>query len=141
MADQYTRSTFATVRGLNVRYRSAPAMAGAGVAGVALTAGAGAYGAYADLAAAGAITTEFWAVGMSCYTMDAAQVVQAQLYNATLTATLADFEFNPTAVTVNVPPMFVPLPIYCAAGTQIQGRIGGAAAKSINARLIYAIGL
>lgn len=138
---QEVKASFNILRGLNIRYRSSPAMGGAGIAGVTLTAGAGAYGAYADLVAANAITTEFWVCGLSVYTMDAAQVVQIQVRNTTLTSILADFEFNPTAVTVNIGPMFLPMPIYCAANTQVDARLGGAAAKTINARLIYAIGL
>lgn len=123
------------------RYTTSPAMGGAGIAGVQLTTGAGAYGAYADLVAAGAITTEFWVAGLSAYTAAAAQVFQIQVRNATLTRILADFEADVTAVTLNLPTMFLPFPVYCAGSTQVDARAGGAAAKTINVRLHYALAL
>lgn len=142
MADQFTRQTNQVVRNNSaIRYNYIPALAGTGVSGAAVTAGAGAWGAYVDLAAAGAIATEFWVCGLAGYTAGAAQVFELQLYDATLTVTLANFLFDPTAVTVNIPPMLVPFPIYRAAGTQIQGRAGGIAAKALNCFLVYAIGL
>lgn len=135
------RSAFNIVRGQNIRYRCSPALGGAGVAGVQLTVGAGAWGVYADLVAAGAITTEFWAVGMGAYTASAAQNFQLEAYNTTLTSTLFGFSMDVTAVTLNTMPFVVPFPVYCAGSTQVQGRAGGAAAKTINVYLIYALGL
>lgn len=142
MADNLVKSLFAMLRGNGrAQYLTAPAMAGAGVAGVTLTTGAGAYGALADLAAAGAITTEFWIAGLSAYTSNGAQIFQIQLYDATLTTYRADFEIDVTATTLNIPTMFLPIPIYEAALSQIQGRAGGAAAKTINVRLHYLVGV
>ncbi|MDD5539706.1 MAG: hypothetical protein PHG61_03340 [Candidatus Marinimicrobia bacterium] len=129
------------ILGLSLTYAYAPALDGTGASGTTLTTGAGAWGAYADLAAAKAITTEFWCCGMAVYTANGAQVFHLQLYDATLTATIASFLLDPTAVTLNAVPMLLPYPIYRAANTQIQGRGGGAAAKTIVAHLIYAIGL
>ncbi len=122
------------------RYLCAPAMTtGNGAEGVQLQCGAGAYGAYADLSAVNAITTEFWIAGLSCYTTDGAQVFQLQLFD--MIATRADFEFQVTAPTLNIPPQYVPIPLYCPANTEIQGRAGGAANKTINARLHYLVGI
>ena len=123
------------------QYLTAPAMAGAGVAGVQLTTGAGAYGALANLVAAAAITTEFWLAGLSAYTANGAQVFQIQLYDTTLTTYKADFEIDPTATTLNWGQVMLPIPLYEAAGTQIQARAGGAAAKTINVRLHYLVGV
>ncbi len=142
MADQFTRQINQVVRNNSaVRYNYIPVLDGTGASGAAVTTGAGAWGAYVDLAAAGAIVTEFWVCGFACYTAAGAQVFQVQLYDATLTVTLANFLFDPTAVTVNVVPLLVPFPIYRAAGTQVQARAGGAAAKALNCHLVYAIGL
>jgi hypothetical protein len=123
-------------------YRYSPALAGAGASGVTLTAGAGAWGAYADLVAAGAITTPFFATGLAVYTSDAAQVFELQAYNATALQTIGNWLIDVTAVTLNIAPMPIgPFPVFCAGSAQIQGRAGGAAAKTINVALQYALGL
>lgn len=124
----------------SARYATSPAMGGAGVAGVQLTTGAGAYGNYADLAAAAAITVEFWLAGLSVYAGGAAQVFQVQVSDATPTVKF-EYEIDPTAVTLNVVPHMLPIPLYMAAGSQVQARAGGAAAKTINTRLHYLRGV
>jgi hypothetical protein len=141
MADTFARRVFNVMLGQSTRLRTSPALGGAGVAGVVLTTGAGAWGAYADLIAAAAVATEFWVCGEGVYTPNGAQNFQFDIYNTTLTSTLASWSVDVTAVTVNIPPFMCPLPIYCAGSTQVQGRAGGAAAKTINAYVIYAIGL
>jgi len=132
---------FNKANGTSVRYRTSPALGGAGVAGVVLTTGAGAWGAYADLIAAAAIATEFWVCGEGCYTVNGIQNFQFDVQNTTLTSVLFSWSADLTAVTPNIMPFMTPIPIYCAAGSQIQGRAGGAAAKTVNAYAIYAIGL
>lgn len=145
MADQFTRRNTQILTGqgsgAGIQYLYAPAMDGAGGGGATVTSGAGAWGAYKDLAAAGAITTEFWACGLAAYTAGAIQIFQLQVYNATLTRTLMNFVVDLTATTLNLGPLAVLFPIYCAAGSQIQARAGGAAAKTINCHLAYVLGL
>jgi large subunit ribosomal protein L4e len=50
-------------------------------------------------------------------------------------------KFECTAVQPNLGPTTFPYPIYCSAGNQIQGRIGGTAGKTINVSLLVATGL
>lgn len=142
MADNFTKGVFNIVRGQSIRYNLAPAAVGDGTGGVALTVGAGpAWGAYADLAAALAIATEFWIAGLGAYTATGAGVFQVQLANAT-PVKLADFgPFDFTAVTLNITPQMLPFPIYMAAGSQVQGRAGGTAVKAISCQMIYAVGM
>lgn len=143
MADQFTRKIAQTVRDTGaVQYLFIPALAGNGVGGVVLAAGGGpGFGAWADLAAAGAIATEFWVCGVQVYTAGGAQVMEVQVQNATLARTIGNWAVDITAVTVNLSTLSIgPFPVYCAAGSQIQGRTGGAAAKAFNAHLAYATG-
>jgi hypothetical protein len=142
MADVFTRGIFKTVQGEQIRYNLAPAAVGDGTGGVALTVGAGpAWGAYADLAAALAIATDFWICGLGAYTATGVGIFQVQLANSTPTK-LADFgPFDFTAVTLNVTPQMLTFPIKMAAGSQVQGRAGGSAVKAISCQMIYAVGL
>jgi hypothetical protein len=143
VADQFTRGALQTLKGLNnPQYKFAPALAGAGTSGAAVTAGAGAWGAYKDLAAAGAITSEFWLCGLGAYTASGIQVFEVQLYNATQTTTVGNFVLDITATTLNAIPMSIgPFPVHANPSDQIQARAGGAAAKSINCFLWYAVNL
>ncbi len=144
MSDGFSKSLVAMLRNNGAaRYLTAPAMAGAGIAGVTLTTGNVVWGAYANFAAANAITTEFWIAGLSVYTGNANQVYQLQIYDTTLTTTKASFEADLTAgATPNIPTIHLPIPLYEAANTQIQGRAGGSGnGKTIVARLHYFVGV
>ena len=141
MADQFTRGGYNTVRGMNVRYQSWPVLGGAGVGGITLTSGAGAWGAYADVIAAAAIATEFWFCGQNTYTSSVLGNYQFQWQNTTLTSTLAAFSVDVALVDVNVPPIWLPIPVYCAGSSQIQARVGMTAAKTVVVAALYATGL
>ena len=146
MADAYTKRVFNVVTGQTITYLTLPALTGAGTGGTVLTVGAGgSWGAYADLAAAGAITTTFWVCGEGIFTGDTGPNFQFDVFNATLSTTLFSWSIQTTVpATVNAGPFMIPLPIRCALGSQIQGRVGsvvGAAGKTINAYLVYAVGL
>ena len=143
MADTLTRAIFNKVGGLNVRYNTWPALGGAGVAGIALTAGAGAWGTATDVVAAAAIATEFWACGGGQYTTATAENIQVYYTNKTISTSvyLFSYSFEVTATTLNTMPFIVQFPIYCAANSNIQAALGAPAAKSINVYLVYATGL
>ncbi len=143
MADQYTRSVFNNVRGLNARLLYWPVLSGAGVGGVVLTTGNAAWpGAYQAMIAANDIAVEYWIAGISVYTPNQIQVWQLQIGSAAGAALLATFAIDITAATVNIPPMLVPVPIYMAANAAATARAGGAGnAKTINAHIAYMTGL
>lgn len=129
------------ILGLQARYLLIPATTGVPAVGVVVTTGAGAWGAYADIAAAKAITQEFWICGFYLDTLGVAQIFEVQVRDAT-PATLTELRVNPTAVTANlglIPPG--PFPIYMGPNAQVQARGGGAAAKVIGVSMLYATGL
>ncbi len=141
MSDQYTRQILQAVTGKTVRYRIIPAMSGVPAAGVSVVSGAGAWGAYANLAAANAITTEFYITGFDVTTLGggAIQVMEIEVADAT-PAVLTQFHFDPSLVTLNSGPIPVgPYPIWMPANSQVQYRAGGAAARSIAVFMRYAI--
>lgn len=144
MADQYTRRTNQAVLGSSVRYAILPAQTGVPAVGVVVTSGAGAWGAYKDLAAAKAITTEFWIAGLSFDTPGALQIYEGQVADATptllypfrleyLIVGAAGYTWHP----------FVPIfpMIYMAANSQVQARTGAAAAKVLGISMLYATAL
>jgi hypothetical protein len=127
--------------GASARYALTPAPTGVPAVGAVLTTGAGAWGAYADLIAALAITVEHWICGFYLDTLGAIQVYEVQVRDAT-PATLTEFRVDPTAVTSNLG--YLPAgayPIWRAANAQTQARAGGAAAKVIGVSTLYATGL
>ena len=122
------------------QYLLIPATTGVPAVGVVLTTGAGAWGGYADIAAAAAIVAEFFICGFYIDTLGAIQIFEVQVADATPTV-LTEFRLDPTAVTVNLG--FLPagtFPIYMAANAQVQGRGGGAAAKAIGVSMLYTTG-
>jgi uncharacterized membrane protein len=130
--------------GAVISYKYYPALGGAGASGVALVAAAGpAWGTLTAILAASTITTEFWVCGIAAYTATSIGIYEIQLYNLTLTTYIAEFKFDATATTLNLPPMMVgPYPIYCAANTAISGRAGSSvASKGISVHMLYALGL
>lgn len=130
-----------TVKGANARWILRPALTGAGAAiGTKLTSGAGAWGAYADIVAAKAITSDFWIGGASVSAGGAAQIFEVQIRNAT-PASLFEFALDPTAITLNSGPFMAPLPIFMTANAQVQARAGGAAAKDIYVNLLISTAL
>jgi hypothetical protein len=139
MADSYVRRIFNVSTGLNTRYAQYPAATGVGTAGVSLSANAGSYGALANFTTSSA--AEIWVCGEGVFTASGAGIFDLAVVNTTLSSTLFTWSLDTTAVSLNVTPFMVPLPIYCAAGSQIQGKAGGTVAKTINAYLIYATGL
>ena len=145
MADPVLRVVDQTLRGRGstgtLRYLLTPATTGVPAVGVVLTTGAGAWGAYADLIAAAAITVEHWLCAFDIDTLGAAQVFEVQVRDATPT-TLTEFRIDPTAVTANLGRIPVgPYPIYRGANAQTQARAGGAAAKVIGVSTLYTVGL
>lgn len=122
------------------RYRLIPAVTGVPAVGVVLTSGAGAWGAYKDIAALNAIASEFLICGFYLDTVDAVQIFEVQVSDGVPTP-ITEFRVNPTAITLNMG--FFPVglfPVYQAANTQIQARCGGAAAKVIGVSMLYTIG-
>jgi len=145
MADPTLRVVDQTLRGRGttgiLRYLLTPATTGVPAVGVVVTTGAGAWGAYADLIAALAITVDHWICGFNIDTLGAAQVFEVQVRDAT-PATLTEFRIDPTAVTANLGYIPAgPYPIYRAANAQTQARAGGAAAKTIGVSTLYSVGL
>jgi hypothetical protein len=135
---QYAKRAFQAILGLNVRYLLIPATTGVPAVGAVVTTGAGAWGAYKDIAAALAITTEFWICGFYTDTLGVAQVFEVQVRDAT-PATLTELRIDPTAVTSNHGLLPAgPYPIYMAPNAQVQARGGGAAAKVIGVSMLYA---
>lgn len=127
--------------GLQARYLLIPATTGVPAVGAVVTTGAGAWGAYKDIAAAKAITVEFWVCGFYIDTLGVAQIFEVQVRDA-VPATLTEFRINPTAVTSDLGLLPAsPYPIYMAANAQVQARGGGAAAKVIGVSMLYATGL
>lgn len=117
---------------------------GTGVsAGAVLTSGAPGWGAYADVVPVVAgIAVDFWVYGVHYCTVGAGaiQIMQVLLADATPTIFFYD-EINATAVTLNVPPTILPFPKKFAAKAQVQGKAGGAAARTLNVAVMYATGL
>lgn len=144
MSDQYVRKLFATLMGLSrPTYALYPATTGVPATGKTLTPGAGAWGAYADIIAAKAITEEFWLMAAMFDTSAGAHGLrEVQIYNATTTTTVFEVRVDATAATVNIAPAKIPIPVWCAANAQIQGRAGAAAGDdTINVSLLVATGL
>ena len=149
MADQFTRQVAQTVRGVGsgtgIAYRYYPALAGAGATGVALTvAGGPAWSAVTAVLAAATITAEFWFCGMATYTASGVGIFEVEWYNATISTSvdIAEFKFDATAVTLNLPPMMCgPYPVYIAGSSAVSARVGGTAVKSINVHMLYALAL
>jgi hypothetical protein len=129
------------LKGASARYRLWPATTGVPAAGISVVSGAGAWGAYADIVAAGAIATDYWVCGFNITTVGggAIQVMEIQVGSAT--ETLYEFRFDPSLVTTNVSPFMVPYPIYMPSGAQLRYRAGGAAARSLAVSVLYATGL
>ncbi len=122
-----------------VRYRLYPAVTGVPAVGVVVTSGAGAWGAQVDVIPAGAALAELLMIGFYLDTLGASQVFEVQISDLTPTP-LTEFRIHPTAVTPNlglIPAGY--LPIYMGAAAQIQGRAGGAAAKTIGITTLYAV--
>ena len=101
-----------------------------------------------NTAAGGALGLRTWQLnGSYSYpgtttTANQLQVWHIGVYDATLTAYRAQFVVDLTAATVNLPPCMLPIPIYEAAGSQIQGVANGAGnAKTIVVKLAYLVGV
>lgn len=142
MTDRLTRQLLNRALGLSGPTLAIyPVMTGVPATGATLTSGAGAWGDYADIIAAKAITEDFWLTQIQYDSGSAAQIFEVQIYNLDLTATLYEDRVDPTAVTLNVGPTDIAPFIYCAPNTQVQGRAGGAAAKTINVSLLVATGI
>lgn len=118
-----------------------PLQTGVPAVGVPLAAGNGAWGAYADIIAAGAITTEFWLLQAQFNTNNSATQFDVQVYSATRLVTLYQMRALPTAVTCNMGPVTFRIPVYCIPSDQIQGRAGGTNTKVIGLSLYTAVGL
>ena len=141
---QYDRQTAQAALGLNVRYAIIPAQTGVPAVGVVVTAGAGAWGAYKDIAAAKAITTPFWICGLFFDTPGATQIYEGQLADATPTLL---YPFRLEYLIVGAagyswhPSLSIGPPIWMAANAQVQARTGAAAAKVLGISMLYAVGL
>jgi len=120
-----------------------PVTSGAPAGGAAIPSGAGVWGVYTDIIAAAGILVDFWLLQVQFDAVGggAVQLFDVQIYNATITTTLYATKVDPTAATMNVPPITFMFPIYCVASSNIQGRAGGAAARTIGTSLLVATGL
>lgn len=120
-----------------------PVTTGVPGTGAVILSGAGAWGGYVDIIAAAAIGIDFWLTQIQFDSLGggAVQIMDLQLYNATVTTTVYATKLDLTAVTVNLAPITLPFFIWCAPGDQIQGRSGGAAARSVNVSLLVATGI
>lgn len=121
---------------------------GGKVQGVLLTPGAGAWPAgYTDIinpAGGGApvIAVPFWLLQVLFDTIAAAPTLkEVQIYNLTTTTMVYECRVDSTAVTPNLGPYKIPIPVFCAALNNIQARCGAAAAQTIRASLLVATGL
>jgi hypothetical protein len=133
-------AAYNNITGRRARYALSPATTGVPAAGVPLTDGGGAWGGYADLAAAKAIATDFWIVGFYTDTIGI-QIFEVQVADATPTV-LTEFRVDPTAVTTNLGLLPAgPYPIYMVANSQVQARAGGAGGLVIGVSMLYATGL
>ncbi len=138
---QEVKANYQALFGSSVRYRLIPATSGVPAVGAVVTSGAGAWGAYKDLAAAGAIATPFWICAFDIDTLGAVQIFEIQVADAT-PAVLTEFRLDPTAVTANLGRIPAgPYPIAMAANAQVQARAGGAAAKVVGVSMLYALTL
>lgn len=137
---QYEARAMNIISGKAARWIVTPAMTGVPAPGTVVTSGAGVWGAYVDLIAAGAIVTEHYIGGFDIDTLGAAQIFEVQVRDAT-PASLFEFRINPTAVTANLGRIQPPYPIWRAASAQTQARAGGAAAKVIGITTCYALAL
>lgn len=121
------------------RYRIYPAVTGVPAVGVVLTSGAGAWGAYADVIPVAAALAEALLIGFYLDTLGASQVFEVQIADATPTP-MTEFRIHPTAITPNLG--LIPVgyqPLYLTAAQQVQGRAGGAAAKTIGVSCLYVV--
>lgn len=136
----YERHSNQILRGTAARWLLWPATTGVPAVGVALTSGAGAWGAAADIVAAGGIATQYFIGAVCLDTAGAAQIFEIQLGAATpATDTCVELRINPTAVTVNNGIEPLPYPVAKGAGAQTSGRAGGAAAKVIGVSILYTV--
>jgi hypothetical protein len=107
-----------------------------------LTSGAAAWGAAADIIAAGGIAAEHWIGGFFFDTFGVAQIFEIQIGNATPdVGTFYEARLDPTAVTSNLGFFSLPFPKWRAAGAQTSGRAGGAAAKVVGVSALYSLAL
>jgi hypothetical protein len=137
----YNRSNNAILKGAAARYRLWPATTGVPAAGISVVSGAGAWGAYADIVAASAITTEFWICGFNITTLGGGAIQVMEMQIASATEVLYEFRFDPSLVTTNVGPFMLPYPMDMPANAQVRYRAGGAAARSLAVSLVYALNL
>jgi len=140
VADVFTRQNNQILNGRSAKWVATPAMTGVPAVGVVVTSGAGAWGAYADLIAASAITVQHWIGGFCIDNLGVAQIFEVQIRDAT-PASLFEFRINPTAVTPNLGVINPQFPIWRPANAQTQARAGGAAAKTIGITTLYTTAL
>lgn len=134
--------TYNALLGAAVRYHIIPALAGAGATGVTLTIAAGpTWSAYSNLAAAKAITSDFWIVGLVGHT-PGVSIFELQIADAT--PTVLDEWIIESSAAVDVLPFLPchPFPIFMAANALVQARVGGSVAtKAVTVSMKYATGL
>ena len=145
MADQVTRRLLNLLLGLSrPTIALYPVMDGTPAGGTPIAAQAGAWSAaYANLIAAGlGANVDFWLLQLQYDTVNAAtELFDLQIYNLTITTTIYEDKPDTTAVTSNIAPTTLPFPIYCAPLSNIQVRIGAAAATTLNVSVLTATGL
>ncbi len=144
MADQATRMLLNKALGLNRPVLTLyPVVSGVPAGGATIAAQAGAWSAaYVDLIAAAGITVDFWLLQLQYDLVTAVtELFEVQIYNLTLTTLLYEDKIDLAAVTGNLGPTTFRYPIYCAPNTQVQVRVGAAAATSINVSVLVATGI
>jgi len=117
--------------------------AGGTTLGVTSTPAAGAWGLYADLIAAAAITVEFWLMEVVFDTFAGAfGAREVQIFNATEARRVYECRAIATAATANLAPFRIPIPVYTSPNAQIQVRSGATnAADTTNVSILVATGL
>jgi hypothetical protein len=143
VADQYTRTLRQTAKGQGgAAWLVTPALTGVPAVGVVITSGGGAWGAPADLIAAGAIAVEHWIGGFYVDTLagGAIQIQEIQVGGATpATGTFYEARLHPTLVTLGLGMLEMAYPVWRAASAQTSARAGGAAARGIGVSTLYTV--
>ena len=144
MSDNFARANYQCVSGPAVRYKLYPVIAGSGVSGIAITTGAGAWGAWIELIAAALIATPYWVCGLCYHTLagGAIQVMEMQVGGPAGAPVIGETVFDPSLVTPNVGYIPIgPYPVQMAGGSQLMARGGGAAARGLTTSALIATGL
>lgn len=127
-----------------VTYTYYPAFTGGVMTlGIVTTPGANVWGALIDVIGAAAIITEFWLVKLAIPAVAGAfGVRELRIVNTTITTCVYQARIQVTAISPNLAPIEIPIPIRCNANAQIQAQsIATNAADTTSVSLLVATGL